>query len=193
MSILIIGDSNTFGYQPGGGRYLAADRWPDLLRRALAPRQVRIEGQNGRFFSGALCGAGGLADGQGVLRRHLALDMPGTLILQLGTNDLLAGLGVAVLADALYQTLAPLAETCQVIGILPRALDPLEGDLAFGPAWMVQACRALARDLQSRPLPAGMTWLEGEDAWIDPFDGIHLSAGGHHQLAARVLELVAHG
>ena len=188
MTLLIVGDSNTFGYRPGGGRYLPGDRWTDQVKQALPAEKVRVEGQNGRVFFGRLCGLQGLADGSSVLRRTYAALQPETVLVQLGTNDLLSGVGVTVLADAMAAFLAPLAEQTRVIVLLPHAVDPLAGDLAFGPPWMVHACRALAEQLRAREDLARVRWVEVSDAGIDPFDGLHLSLDGHRETARKVLE-----
>lgn len=87
--ILCYGDSNTYGYMPGGGRYSEEVRWPMRLQRLLGDDYMIVEeGFGGRttVFDDPV--EGGFKSGQAYLppclMSHNPLDL---VILMLGTND----------------------------------------------------------------------------------------------------------
>lgn len=89
-TVLCFGDSNTWGYIPGGnGRRFPRDtRWPVRLQRALGEEwEVIAEGLNGRtaaLDSPVAEGRNGLPYLVPCLHSHAPIDL---LILFLGTND----------------------------------------------------------------------------------------------------------
>ncbi len=90
MNILCYGDSNTWGYSPGGGvRFDVNTRWPAVMARRLGEGfQIFEEGLNGRTI-GSFMPYGNPLNGLEYLKRILPgfpdLDM---IILGLGINDL---------------------------------------------------------------------------------------------------------
>jgi lysophospholipase L1-like esterase len=91
-SILIFGDSNTWGYVPGGNgqRFDHNDRWPGVLRRELgADYQVIDEGLCGRTTTSDDLTEGDGRNGARMIKplmlTHSPLDY---VIIMLGTNDL---------------------------------------------------------------------------------------------------------
>ena len=90
MNILCYGDSNTWGYSPGGGvRFDADTRWPAVMAGCLGEGfQIFEEGLNGRTI-GSFMPYGNPLNGLEYLERILPgfsdLDM---IILYLGINDL---------------------------------------------------------------------------------------------------------
>lgn len=182
MRIQIIGDSNTYGYSAGGGRLSQRERWPELLRGLRPEDDVRIDGSNGRSLLGT---------GEALIEEAL-LRGPELLIVQLGTNDLLMGLGVSIVEEWLLRRLPRWTAMSQVLWVLPGAIDTVDEALAFGPPWMANASRALAKRLSALELP-GFAVVETADLAIDRFDGLHLAPAGHRALAERVAQTIAQG
>ena len=88
-NILCFGDSNTFGTNPSGGRWMLHERWPSVLQDLLG-EEYRIveEGLGGRttVIEDDLEGdKNGRRHLPMLLRSHRPLDL---VILMLGTNDL---------------------------------------------------------------------------------------------------------
>jgi lysophospholipase L1-like esterase len=88
--ILCYGDSNTWGYPPGGGRRMGAStRWAGVLQRCLGPRAIVFEeGLSGRTTEvddPQIPGCNGRASLMPIVRYYAPLDV---IILALGTNDL---------------------------------------------------------------------------------------------------------
>jgi len=118
-SVLCFGDSNTHGQAPGGtplDRFGPEERWPGVLRAALAPHWYVIEeGLSGRttVYDDPIEGA--LKNGRTYLRpclmSHAPLDL---VILMLGTNDLKARFG------------QPASEVAMGIGCLIHDIKELE-------------------------------------------------------------------
>lgn len=87
--ILCFGDSNTWGYDPRGGRYDEETRWPMRLQRLLGDGYAVVEeGFNGRTCVYDDPIEGGYKSGAAYLppclMSHSPLDL---VILMLGTND----------------------------------------------------------------------------------------------------------
>lgn len=184
MNIWIVGDSNAFGYSTGGGRLIATDRWPDILKNLRKADNIAVDGMNGRLFDGDLAGMGAPFDGRRVIDYGLRQHTPDLLIVQLGANDLSVGVGVAVLADAMAKALRRWQELCDILVILPNAEDPVDG-IGFGPAWLVNATAAFDKAMRAAA-PAGVRFVDTADCPVDPWDGLHLSPAGHHRLAEKV-------
>lgn len=180
MRIQIIGDSNTYGYAPGGGRLMPRERWADLLRGFCEADDVRINGANGRTF---------LGDGEHLIEAAILADVD-LLVVQLGSNDLLQGAGVAVLKERIWAKLTLWCAQCPVIWILPGAVDPLDEGTAFGPAWLVRATKAFSKAMRETPLDH-LYLLDSADLSISLFDGLHLEPAGHQVLAKRVAHAIA--
>ena len=89
LNILCFGDSNTFGTNPGGGRWPRNERWTGILQELLGPDNYVIEeGHGGRtmIFDDPLeQDKNGRDQLRVALRSHRPLDV---VILMLGTNDM---------------------------------------------------------------------------------------------------------
>jgi lysophospholipase L1-like esterase len=88
--ILCYGDSNTWGYPPGGGRRLGPSiRWPGALQHRLGSRAIVFEeGLSGRTTDvddPQLPGRNGRSSLMPIVRHYAPLDV---VVLALGTNDL---------------------------------------------------------------------------------------------------------
>ncbi len=88
-NILCFGDSNTFGTNPSGGRWMLHERWPSILQDLLG-EEYRIveEGLGGRttvIEDGLEGDKNGRRHLPMLLRSHRPLDL---VIIMLGTNDM---------------------------------------------------------------------------------------------------------
>lgn len=174
MNVICFGDSNTYGYDPGGyfgGRYDADCRWVDILA-AETGWTISNMGQNGREIPFV------------VPTFSVNTDL---LIVMLGTNDLLQGRSPEQATERLMRFLAAVPlDRSKILLIAPPPL-------ALG-AWVpspqliddshtfARCCKALAKQLGIRFADAGR--------WDIPlaYDGVHFTEQGHKTFAAKLLE-----
>lgn len=184
MNIWIVGDSNAYGYRTGGGRLPAAARWPDILKKERPSDKITLEGMNGRLFDGTPLGMAAPFDGRPVIEEGLRQHAPEVLIVQLGANDLSAGIGVALLAENMAEAFRRWQAHCNILVILPHAEDPVEG-IGFGPDWLSRATVAFDKALRAEA-PLGISFVDTINCPVDPWDGLHLAPAGHRLLAEKV-------
>jgi len=197
-TILCFGDSNTWGYPPGGGERLPRDiRWPGALQRLLGKGyHVIEEGLNGRTATVEHPWVEGRSGRPYLLpccRSHAPLDL---VIIYLGTNDL---------ADRYQLSAADIAQACASLVRVVRAADcgcgsgappvllvcpPPLG--ACGPdATEYEAAAAKSRTLGVRfadaaeAVGAELLDLDGVVRYTEE-DPMHLDADGHRAVAEAV-------
>lgn len=179
MHIVCLGDSNTWGYDPCGGRYPEEVRWVDRLR-AAGGYFVHNLGENGREIPH-------IAGAYKILCRKLDTLRPfDGICVMLGANDLLGGASpeqaaarMAALLDRLGGYGAKLLVTapprfCEGAWIQERALLPRSAQLV--------------EKLHSAAAAAGAAFANA-DGWDIPlcFDGVHFTEEGHRRFAAEML------
>ncbi len=197
-TILCFGDSNTWGYPPGGGERLPRDiRWPGALQRLLGKGyHVIEEGLNGRTATVEHPWVEGRSGRPYLLpccRSHAPLDL---VIIYLGTNDL---------ADRYQFSAADIAQACASLVRVVRAADCGRGSAtppvlfvcppplrASGPdATEYEAAAAKSRTLGVRfadaaeAVGAELLDLDGVVRYSEE-DPLHLDADGHRALAEAV-------
>ena len=87
MRILCFGDSNTYGWNPGGYRNRFEDRWPNVLGACLGNVRIIEEGLGGRVFchdNPNWVGRNGLTYLFPCIQTHQDFDL---ICIMLGTND----------------------------------------------------------------------------------------------------------
>ena len=222
--VLVYGDSNTWGWEPVQSgfptrRYVAADRWPEVVRRALGERaEVVVDALSGRTVDidhvaavgklapEAFNGLRGIAP---AVARELPLDL---VVVMLGTNDVANDQNRSP-----AQIAAGMAELVRTIrgidgGVLtaypaPRVLvvvPPPIGDSSRTPigaridAQSQGKSQALASAYQEALEGIdGVSVVDAGEATgvIQGVDGIHLTATQQHALgvalAARIEETLA--
>ncbi len=197
-TILCFGDSNTWGYPPGGGeRFPRNIRWPGALQRLLGNGyHVIEEGLNGRTATVEhpwIEGRSGRPYLLPCCRSHAPLDL---VIIYLGTNDL---------ADRYHLSATDTAQACASLVRVVQAADcgrgvgapvvllvcppPLR---ASGPdAAEYETVAAKSRTLGARfadaaeAVGAQLLDLDGVVRYSDE-DPLHLDADGHRALAEDV-------
>ena len=180
-TIVCIGDSNTYGYDPRsflGDRYPPDLRWTGLLHRAL---QIPVEnlGQNGRCIPRAVQPPLDLLP-------RLQEDRQ-LLLIMLGTNDLLQNPGLA--PEAAADRMARFLQTVSgpVLLIAPPPMVP--GAWVSDPR-LPDASRALAACYQALAARMGVDFADSGAWGVELlFDGVHFSPAGHRAFAAG---LIAH-
>jgi lysophospholipase L1-like esterase len=199
--VLCYGDSNTFGWIPGGlGRFPHDVRWPGVLATELAGGwRVIEEGLPGRttvfedpFRPGSMNGRTCLGP---CLLTHEPVDL---LVIFLGTNDL--DPRYTVTAGEIARGVAVLVHVAAVtryrVGVPPRVLVlglPRLGRL--GPAedypGVAEKAGRLPEALRLETAEAGADLLELHElvAYSDE-DGFHLDAEGHRTIGEAVARRV---
>ena len=210
--IVCFGDSTTHGYcadpadtVTGGDRFDESERWTKLLEQQLGEDYLVLEeGLSGRttVFPDALHESmDGLGVIYSVLMSHEPVDL---LVVMLGTNDTKERLGVNAACIAIgMERLIRKAQSvmCWKDGkpnvlivcpphILPELYDNPAG-AAMG-AGCVEKSRELSRYLKATADLVGAHYLDAEGvAEFNRVDGMHLTAKGHRQLAAKLAETIA--
>ncbi|MGL4206512.1 MAG: GDSL-type esterase/lipase family protein [Aeromonadaceae bacterium] len=181
--LLCFGDSNTWGFNPAGGRYAADIRWPTRLAAHLG-LPLREEGQPGRTLQAerpehGLCS--GLGAWQQALTHH-----PDLIVLALGINELAAGSTANQAVSALehylqlWQRVSP---SSRLVLLTPSPLGALQA------GW-----KRLFAGTQSASTQLPALWLATAKQWhikaVDPSplllslpDGVHWCAQSHAQVA----------
>ena len=178
MKILCFGASNTYGYDPRsyfGSQYPAQHRWVDLLAKKLNCTAINA-GENGREIPRR---EGELQRFDLMLSNHKPLDL---LFIKLGTNDLLQGNSVEVIAQRMeaFLTRIPL-EKSQIVLIGPPRIKP--------GAWitddrLLEDCVRLNAAYRTVAEKLGVRFLDATDWDIDvTYDGVHYSEQGHQTFA----------
>jgi len=211
-TILCYGDSNTFGYIPGGtgGRYDHKTRWPGALREHLnkdsAPGKpdwwIVEEGLNGR----TICrddpfepGRNGLTHIIPILKSHKPLDI---VVVMLGTNDtkrrftpspydIAEGLELIIRAIQHSET-GPDDGTPQVLVVSPPHIEPghggFWGDIFDG---AVEVSEKLAPCFRKIARRTGAEFFDAAKIIRpSPVDGVHLDPAGHRELGSALAGII---
>ncbi|MDO4549064.1 MAG: SGNH/GDSL hydrolase family protein [Clostridia bacterium] len=199
--ILCYGDSNTYGYNPMGGRYGEDIRWPMVMQRELGENfRVIEEGLNGRTFCCDDPLEGGFKSGLTYLPPCLMSHNPIDLFaVMLGTNDTKErfGLNSETIAFNLSNYVRVVREyACDSNGHPPRILiisPPLIGDISSSPfsrhfgSACVEKAGGLSKHYQRHARLHGCDFLDA-GLYTAPgrIDAVHLSANGHISLGKAV-------
>ena len=196
--ILCFGDSNTYGYDPRGGRYGEDERWPMRLSAALGEGFSVVE----EGFGGRTCVyddpiEGGYKSGASYLppclMSHNPLDL---VILMLGTNDAKRrfGLTPVTIGEGLAQLVRLIRLYGQDAGGQPPAVlivapAPVEPPVlntrmaeSFG-EHALEVTRGLAAEYARLARLMRCAFFDAAPvAEVSPIDGVHLSRRGHARL-----------
>ena len=172
MTILCLGDSNTYGYDPRGflgGRY--DQPWPELLGE-LTGHSVRSDGECGRRIPA------------GERRFPEQYDR---ILVMLGTNDLLNADPPKAIAERMARFLESLPPDRTILLAPPH--------LCRG-AWvpdeaLIRRSKALAGEYRAVADRLGIRFVDA-GAWRIPmcYDGVHLTEEGHRIMAQRLAQTV---
>ncbi|MGL4523316.1 MAG: GDSL-type esterase/lipase family protein [Bacilli bacterium] len=190
MKILCFGDSNTYGYIPGGrGRFDALVRYPKVMEKIL--------GKDYSVYEDGLCGRTTIFDRDDVpgrkgidfVRAAVATYQPDLLIVMLGTNDCKTQFETDEakiaqgLADVVSEALQERA--MQVILVSPIAIDPIALQLAnYYTAFSIEVSEKLGVAVRKIAEINDYGFVDAAHiakAHLD--DGEHLDHEGHSKLA----------
>lgn len=185
-TILCIGDSNTYGYDPRGafgGRYPTDVRWTARLEQSGA-WVIHNLGENGREIPHSPFSIKLLAQQLDALR-----PWDGLCIL-LGANDLLCGAspaGAAARMDTLLDQLTGYG--APILLLAPPRFVP--GDWVTD-ANLIDASAQLAGYFRTLAADRGLAFADASD-WDIPlcFDGVHFTEEGHRRFAMHAQEIFA--
>lgn len=197
--ILCFGDSNTYGYDPKGGRYDEDTRWTMRMAAQLGDGYTVIEeGFNGRtcVFDDPIEGGykSGAAYLPPCLMSHSPLD---AVILMLGTNDTKKrfGLSAKTVGEAMLQLVRLVrlygtdenGDPPKVIMVAPapitEALRSSRYVESFGEQ-AIEVSAGVAKEYYRLSRLAKCEFLDaGEWAEASQIDGVHLTREGHAGLA----------
>ncbi|MBR6208311.1 MAG: SGNH/GDSL hydrolase family protein [Oscillospiraceae bacterium] len=176
MTILCIGDSNTYGYDPRsflGSRYPADVRWTERLPGVT----VLNGGVNGMRIPPA--DAAGIA----AIREKA----PTLIAVMLGTNDLLEGTGAGKTAERMEEYLSALREAGpEILLIAPPPLQ--RGEWVQNEELITRSKKlaSLYREIAER---SGLAFADAGQWGVELcFDGVHFSPRGHAAFAAGLAE-----
>ncbi len=197
--ILCFGDSNTYGFNPHGGRYDDDTRWTRVLAGLLGSGYLILEeGLNSRTTA--------LDDPYEPYRNamdhivpciqtHAPLDLT---ILMLGTNDLKDYFQPSVekICRRLRRLTEIILEVSQapILLVCPAALgesSPGDPCALLYPPHSVEVSRNLGTALKKTARELGVPYMDASDyVSPDPADHVHLSAESHALLARAFAEKI---
>jgi lysophospholipase L1-like esterase len=200
--ILVFGDSNSWGFEPGTGRrYPKGTRWPTVMQESLGNDWELVEeALNGRttvFEDPIEPYRSGVAYWPSCLLSHAPLDV---VIIALGINDLkrrfsLSAADIAGGAARLVQIAQQLAvdeagRGPEIVLVSPPPLAKL-GDLADAFAGGSETSHQLKAQFAKTAAALGVHFIAlGDSVTLSDIDGIHLDAEGHRTWGRKIADLV---
>ena len=206
-TVVCFGDSNTYGFMPGGvGRFPKDVRWPGVLQKLLGPGyDVVEEGLSGRTtaFSWPDCTwKNGLDNIRPCLASHTPVDV---LVIMLGTNDCnsVHGATPELMERAMRSLVEAAREVCladqkhepRILIVSPPPIGENYRESIFAADLDAEAVRKsrLIAEIQARVAASmGCRHLDaGAYVRVSDVDSEHLSAESHALLAQKVAEALA--
>lgn len=196
-TIYFYGDSNTWGWMPGGGRIPAAGRFVSVASAYVADSDFVANGLNGRNTAYANEDCDPIFLGGATFRPAFAAELPvSALVIMLGTNDVMPPLDLAPEAIAENQRtmvreargLAGAALPVLLVSPPPPSkagIDDLKATWGCDPALVG---RNLAPALEKVAREEGCAFLDGSSVQpaMDSSDGFHLTHLGHRRIGVAV-------
>ena len=194
-NILCFGDSNTYGYIPGGrGRYDQNKRWTGILEKKLGDKyRIIEEGLCGRttVFNDELRSNRRGIDSIGmIVESHNPIDV---LIIMLGTNDCKTrySASASIIAKGMEEVINIALEKAknkpEVLVISPIILGKDIGDEEFDPEFnsnSEKTSQGLDKEFEKMAVKNGYYYLNAADyAVASEIDREHLDEEGHRKLA----------
>ncbi len=182
--ILCLGDSNTYGYDPGsfmGSRYPADVRWTGILK--TAGYEVVNCGQNGMSVPGT-------ASIPALCRMQSSGSLPDAVTVMYGSNDLLMGASAEQTAFRMENLLQALTAAGDSIVIL-LAPPPMRPGTWVENQNLIRESVRLAKEYSLLAEKLGIPFGDAGKWDVSPaFDGVHFTPEGHAAFARGMLELL---
>ena len=176
MTLLCIGDSNTYGYDPRsyfGDRYPADVRWTERLGT----------------WKTVNCGMNGLAVpfNHTVFTDLIRSKSPDVVAVMLGTNDLLEGANAETTVKRLEAFLTDIKERCpRVLLIAP---PPMQRGEWVQSDTLIEESEKLRQRYRKLAEERGCFFADAGDWGVELlFDGVHFSPAGHAAFARGLSE-----
>lgn len=186
QKILVLGDSNTYGYDPRsylGGRYPKDVRWTGILE--AEGWEIVNQGENGRSIPR-------LDWEMETAVRAVQEAKPDLLLVMLGSNDLLQrpGLPAEVCGQRMERFLSALLTEAphRVLLVAPPPMEPgaWVPDLA-----LIRESKRLAEYYEDLANRLGIAFADAGKWNVElAFDGVHFSERGHRVFAAELSEVL---
>ena len=202
MNLLCFGDSNTYGYMPGGvGRFDSETRYCGLLSQLLGDAwsisENGVVGRTACFTEKERPGKNGLDDIYFAVKNS----NPDLILLMLGTNDVKSEFNANedILADNITHLAKKALESAKELGKNPRILiiSPAsisEDVFKYTDSYNEKSLRVSQKlpETYNRTAKANnFLFLNANDyVNVSPFDGEHLDKTGHHSLALAISDLI---
>ncbi len=199
--ILFYGDSNTWGYRPGGERLPANRRYTTMVTRQAPDIIPVVDGLNGRStaFESSLVPPE-LLGGATFAASLRKADNPDGLVVMLGTNDVMPPLSLdaETVGDNMRRIIRTAREICPGMGIVVIVSPPPLAPCAVRAIRDDTGCDAellgtnLAPFLRKAADAEGASFLSGESIipYMDAQDGFHLNDIGHLRIGLGIGSLL---
>jgi len=200
-TVLLFGDSNTWGYEPGtGDRFTRDVRWPGVVRAQLGDQVEIIEealsGRTTCYDDPIWPNRNGLSVLPLVLESHSPLDL---VVIMLGSNDLkerfnLSAHSIALGAAKLVETCLgfdpPVSQVLLVSPVVLESFDDPEMDSEFKGA--ASKSKELSTHYRFYADRLGVSFFDAAlVAQRSDIDGLHLEPENHQKLGNAITERVA--
>ncbi len=199
--ILFYGDSNTWGYRPGGERLPANRRYTTMVTRQAPDIIPVVDGLNGRStaFESTLA-APELLGGASFAASLRKADNPDGVVIMLGTNDVMPPLSLTgdTVADNMRRIIRTARQICPDMGTIVIVSPPPLASCAVrtmqeelhGDADLLGT--DLAPYLRKAADEEGAYFISGSSIipCMDAADGFHLSDIGHLRIGLAIGSLL---
>lgn len=197
MSLLCLGDSNTFGYaalESGVGRFSSSVRWPSLVASGLS-LSLTCDGLCGRSVSEYSVSG----DLQILLASVSRLDF---FLCFLGTNDLQESLGLSSeeivmnirnICSYVQNFSFPSGSVPKILILSPPLIQSSYRTSSFYPLFgegCVEKSLQLASRYEALAVELDCAFLDLAHIPVSPVDGIHFTEEGHRILAEELISLL---
>ncbi len=186
-TILCIGDSNTYGFDPRsyyGSRYSENIRWTGLLESS--DRKIINCGQNGLCIPTAQTYA--------FYDDLIHNNIPDLITIMLGTNDLLNGYSAEKAAERMSSFITYILSRNNNLKILLLSPPLLQAGEWVQSQDLISESLLLGDLYKSIAEKNGLIFADTADWDIDIlFDGVHFSPEGHRKYAEKLLESIKKG
>ncbi|MEM7470768.1 MAG: GDSL-type esterase/lipase family protein [Pseudomonadota bacterium] len=201
-TVLVFGDSLTWGSRPdGGGRHAFEDRWPNVVQRGLGDRaHVIADGLRGRTSvmdqHASPANMNGSAMLPSLMHSHAPVDL---VVIALGANDIYWGYplaralrGVEHLVEQVKHLPMRVANASvpKILYVLPQPLVSCDDPLMT--AELIATSHRFIELAAARLADLGVEYFQcGTVAESSPLDGVHLDAANTRAIGTALVPIIS--